>query len=65
MIYIFYRFFWGGGKVPKVCPGSNFFCDLTFDFFLSEVISFLKRKANCTIEQQKCKGQDKRDRLRT
>ena len=42
---------------------------LTFDhitgfFFQVHLISLVKRKAKSTIEHQKCKGYEKRDRLR-
>ena len=52
----------------KVC----FFFTHKFAFFLRfdrsffiqvQFISFVKRKANSTIEQQKCKGHEKRGRL--
>ena len=36
---------------------------LSFDFFLSSLISYVKRNANATIEQQKCKGLKNLDRL--
>ena len=32
-------------------------------FFQVQCISIVKREANSTIEQQKCKGREKRDRL--
>ena len=35
----------------------------TFDFFLSYIHFFLKRKANSPIEQQKCKVTKKRDQI--
>ena len=38
------------------------FRGLTFDHFF-HFISFVERKAKCTIEQQKCKAPEKRDRL--
>ena len=36
---------------------------LTFRFFLSQFISFDERNANSAIDQRKCKGQEKRERL--
>ena len=38
------------------------FRGLIFDLFISS-LHFFKRKANSTIQQQKCKGHEKRDRL--
>ena len=51
------------GKVFKFFHAKFrfFFCGLTN--FQVRFISFVKRKANSTIEQQKCKGHGKRDRL--
>ena len=49
----------------KFYSGSNlFFRDLTSELFLSSVhfFSFVKRKANYIIEQQKCKRHKKRNR---
>ena len=46
------------GKVFKNSRKTLIFRGLTFDFF-----SFVKRKANSTIERQKCKGHEKPDRL--
>ena len=62
---IFLPFF--SRKILEICSGSNLiFRGLFFDFFgvlFFEVlfISVIKRKTNSTIEQQKCKGQEKRD----
>ena len=36
------------------------FCGLTFDFLLSSVV---KRKANSTIEQSKCRSHEKRNQI--
>ena len=49
----------------KVCSRSNIiFRGLLSDiFFLVKFISFVKRKANSTIDEQKCKGHEKRDQL--
>ena len=41
-------------EIQKLRPFSS------FDFLLSEV-RFFKVRANSTIEQQKCKGHEKRD----
>ena len=44
--------------------GSNIlFQGLTFVFFSGSVHYLVKRKANSTIEQRKCKGHEKRDRF--
>ena len=52
------------GKSLKICSRSILiFRCLTSDFFLIQCISIVKRKANSTIEQQNCKGREKRDRL--
>ena len=51
------------GKSLKICSRSILiFCCLTFGFFF-EFISFVEKKINSTIEQQNCKGHEKRDRL--
>ena len=48
----------------KICSGSNLtYRGLTFDFFLFSVHFLFKRQANSTIEQLKCEGHKKRDRL--
>ena len=39
------------------------FRGLTCVFFRVQCISIVVKKANSTIEQQKCKGHEKRDRL--
>ena len=56
----FYFFF--SGKNLKVCSRSVLsFRGLTCDFFLLQCISIVKKKSTSTIEQQKCKGHEKRD----
>ena len=52
-------------KSLKISSGSKLhFCGLTFDFFFKvQFISFVERRANSTIEQRKCKGDKKRNRL--
>ena len=50
-------------KSPKICSRSNInFGELTFDFQV-QLISFVERKANSTMEHQKCKGHETRNRL--
>ena len=47
-------------KVLKFVQAQNyFFRALTTDFFEIEFISYVKRKSNSTIEQQKGKGHEK------
>ena len=56
----FFVFF--SGKSVKICSRSvSIFRGLTCSFFSSSV-HFHKRKANSTIQKQKCKGHEKRDR---
>ena len=51
-------------KSLKICSGSNLlFRGVNFDLFSSSVHFFLARRANSTVEQQKCKGHEKHDRL--
>ena len=45
----------------KICKNYFFFAVLTLFLFKVQFISCVKRKANFTIEQQKCKGHKKRD----
>ena len=42
---------------------SNLLFAIRILIFVSSVRFFLQRKANSTIEHQKCKGQEKRDRF--
>ena len=58
----FFGFF--SGKSLKFIHSILIFRGLTYDFFENQCISLVKRKANSTIEQQKCKGHEKRYRLR-
>ena len=48
-----------------LCSGSNLlFRGFTLiSFFLVQFTSFVERNANSTIEQQKCKVHEKRDRI--
>ena len=49
-------------KIFEICSGSNLiFRCLFFHFFQVLFFSVIKRKANSTIEQQKCSAQEKRD----
>ena len=51
-------------KNLKISSGSNLiFRVLTFDLLSVQFISFVKRKANSTTKEQKCKGHKKRDRI--
>ena len=52
-------------KVFKICSHSVlvFRRLVTCDFFKVQCISIVKRKASSFMEQQKCKGHEKRDRL--
>ena len=57
-------FYFFSFRKSKVCSCSILiFRGLTCDFSLSSVHLYFKRKANSTIEQQNCKGHEKRDRL--
>ena len=57
--------FFFSGKSIKICLFVNFdFSRFDLRLFLSvQCISIVKRKANYTIEQQNCKGDETRDRL--
>ena len=51
------------GRCPKVCSHTNLiFRDVKFYIFSISVL-FVKRKADYTIEHQKCKDDEKRDLL--
>ena len=48
-------------KSLKICSRFNLlFRRFSFDFFQVQFISFVERKANYTIEEQKCKFYKKR-----
>ena len=58
VIFLFFR------ESPKIGSASNiFFRGLNFDFFLSWFFSLVKRKANSTIGQLKCKEHEKREQF--
>ena len=58
----FFRIFFSGKVLKFVQAQIYFFCCLNFDFFLVQFISFVKRKANSTIEPR-AERLEKRDRL--